>query len=76
MNMNELLPDEEIIMDALKINRGQKCRRAACQQPFAVCKHSQTGEYYCVRCARWINELNSDVPNLVVIPNFKEILGI
>lgn len=42
-----------------------KCRRTACQSDNAVCRHSQTGDMYCPRCARKINEHN---PGLVAWP--------
>lgn len=41
------------------------CSRAACRQTPAPCKHTQTGDHYCVKCARKINEAN---PGLILIP--------
>jgi len=36
-----------------------KCRRTACDRMVTeknACRHSDSGEYYCPRCARNINE--------------------
>lgn len=47
---------------------GQKCQHTACLSP-AICCHQHTGHYYCLRCARKINEANDDdVPDLVAVP--------
>jgi hypothetical protein len=42
------------------------CNRKACRAPDAVCQHTQTGEWYCVYCARLINRNNFE--GLVRIP--------
>lgn len=50
----------------------RKCRRTACQsESNVVCQHYQTGEWYCVKCARLINQHN---PGLVEIPSMKNKL--
>lgn len=40
-----------------------KCARKACGVPGAQCQHRQTGEWYCVSCARKINEANPRLPD-------------
>lgn len=52
------------------------CKRRACQADYAVCVHSQTGDVYCVKCARKINEGNPEVPNLVRIPQLSRPGGV
>lgn len=42
-----------------------KCRRTVCENLDPVCRHTQTGEMYCVSCARKINNFS---PDLVEIP--------
>jgi hypothetical protein len=51
-------------MDATK-----KCARTACQRPGAVCGHRLDHRWYCVPCARKINEHNPTDPPLVTIPD-------
>jgi hypothetical protein len=41
-----------------------KCRRTVCQREGARCQHTQTGDFYCVRCAKGINKHN---PGLVAL---------
>lgn len=43
-----------------------KCARKACGSNYAACKHTQSGYYYCPKCARKINEAN---PGLVKFPD-------
>jgi hypothetical protein len=45
---------------------GGPCFRTACRTPDAICRHTQTGRYYCLRCAMAINENN--FAGLVEIP--------
>lgn len=51
------------------------CARTGCQSTQAVCRHTQTGAMYCVKCARAINDyhrsirINKDEPNLVELPD-------
>jgi hypothetical protein len=50
-----------------------KCFRTTCAVQVATCKHSQTGEMYCPRCAHRINEHN---PGLVLFPLRRDAEGI
>lgn len=51
-----------------------KCRRTVCQNPHANCKHTQTGDLYCVKCAKAINDKNlGGVKTLIHIPIFSEM---
>lgn len=54
----------------------EKCGRTACPDPHDNCIHSQTGMKYCKRCAMKINHANPEVPNLVVIPIFRQSHGL
>jgi late competence protein required for DNA uptake (superfamily II DNA/RNA helicase) len=47
-----------------------KCRRTACNNQNADCKHTQTGEMYCRSCALKINMYNPlpDGKKLVELP--------
>ncbi len=38
----------------------QKCNRTACNTPVCTHYHIDTGELYCVKCARKINEYNPE----------------
>lgn len=61
----------------LKADKGQKnghCNRTACQAPGAVCYNKTMQAYYCVPCARLLNERNPDiVPPLCEIPPADEV---
>ncbi len=52
-----------------------KCRRAACNVELTgknACRHADSGELYCPRCARKINEGAGRV--LVLFPNLEKFL--
>jgi hypothetical protein len=42
-----------------------KCRRKVCNSHNAICRHTQTNEMYCPKCAKKINQFN---PGLVEFP--------
>ena len=51
--------------------RDLPCHRVACRQSPAPCVHTQTGDHYCVSCARKINKwakADEGIDELVTIP--------
>ena len=50
-----------------------KCARRACPRQHDDCVHTQTGDRYCVGCARRINDANRQEPALVTIPSLETL---
>ncbi len=51
-----------------------KCRRTACNNQDADCRHTQTGEMYCKPCALKINSYHRHInPPLISIPSSKGV---
>lgn len=51
---------------------GRKCFRKACKSFHATCLHTHSCDFYCVKCARAINEHN---PGLVLWPMSRGLKG-
>ncbi len=55
-----MVPKENYMREVIKADKGKQggsCNRTACQAPGAHYYNPHTWAYYCVRCARMLNDV-------------------